>query len=249
MTAHHQQLCILVGDLSQLLGEICFDANLYADAIQCYTFAAGAAREAKAYDLWACALTRHAFIPIYDKEYHQALPLLDVAGQIALRGDSTLATKYWVAVVNAEAQSGSGNLPACQQALDLAEEVRTLKEGTNGAWLRFDGARLPEERGACFVKLRQPDLAEPALLEALKLQSEPTRRRGMILTDLALVALQRDNVEQACTYGDEIVGIVRQGASGVLKKGLQTLQGQLKSFKGASVGKRLDQQIQTVLSL
>src|SRR5215469_3577292 len=60
----------------------------------------------------------------------------------------------------------------------------------NGGWLRFDGSRLAEQRGACFVKLERPELAEPALQEALRYDLS-TRRRGLVLADLALVALQR----------------------------------------------------------
>lgn len=49
----------------------------------------------------------------------------------------------------------------------------------NGGWLRFDDIRLAEERGACFVELRRPDLAEAALTEALG-QGISLRRRGIV---------------------------------------------------------------------
>ena len=51
-------------DLLQLGGEVLYDANRYADAANCYTSAVAAAREAREPDLWACALTRHAYVSL-----------------------------------------------------------------------------------------------------------------------------------------------------------------------------------------
>lgn len=244
----HQQLCALIADLSQLAGEVMFDANSYADAASCYTFAASAAKEAKLYDLWACALIRQSFISIYDRHFHDALPLLQMADRLAQRGDSTFVTRHWAAVVSAEALAGTGNLPACQRSLDLAEGVRDMKNGANGTWLRFDGTRLPEERGGCFVKLERPDLAEPVLQEALAQLPTSTRRRGIVLTDLGLVAVQQGDIERACNYGHQVVEIAKQGTSGVLKKGLHRLQSQLEPFANTGMVNGLNKQIQTLAS-
>lgn len=236
-------LCILAADLAQLLGEIFFDASLYTDAAACYTFAVSMAKEAKAYDLWACALVRHAFLPIYDRHFSDALPLLQTAEKVAQHGDSTLVTKYWVAMVLAEAHAGAGTLTDCRQALELAEGVRHVKGGMNGTWLRFDDTRILEESGACFVKLGQADLAEPVLQEALQLHLLPTRRRGMVLSDLAQVAVMSGDVERACTMGNEVIQIVQLGSSGVLKSGLAVLQARLAPFSKNNAVKSLNMQI------
>ncbi len=236
-------------DLAQLCGEIFFDASLYTDAAHCYSFAASAAKEALAHDLWACALVRHAFLPIYDRRFQDALPLLHAAEKVAQRGDGTLSTKHWVAMVSAEAYAGSGMLDDCRRALDLTEGVRGVKDGTNSTWLRFDGERILEERGACLVKLGQGDLAAPALQDALRLHPNATRRRGMVLTDLALAAGMRGDVEQACTLGTEVIQIAQQGASGMLKKGLQVLQTHLSPFATNSDVKDLNAQIRLLSSI
>jgi hypothetical protein len=199
-------------------------------AAHCYGVAADAAKQAGEYDLWACAFVRHAFVALYDERPHQALPLLQAAGQLAARGDNALATRHWVAAVAAEAYAGTGNLMACQRALDVAESIDT-GAGSNGAWLRFDGARLPEERGACYVRLGQPTLAEPALQLALAQLPAPTRRRGLVLTDIARAALLSSDIERACGAGAEVAEIARQGHSGVLVKGLRGLQTQLAPFQ------------------
>lgn len=240
-------LNVLACDLAQLAGEIFFDNNDYDTAQSCYTFAAITAKEAAHSDLWACALVRNAFLPIYDKKYQEALPLLSQAEQIAARGDTALVTRYWVAAVSAEAHAGAGNFAACQKALDLAEQVRSVQSAGNGGWLRFDGTRLPEQRGACFVNLKQPDLAWSALNEALGQHPTPTRRRGMVLNDLALTVLQQQDVEQACIYAHEIIDIARQSPSGMLKKRLVALRVQLKPFEETEAAKQFDQHLRELI--
>jgi tetratricopeptide (TPR) repeat protein len=246
-TSLHTRLCALACDLSQLAGEIFFDSNEYDSAQSCYLFAASAAKEAKNYDLWACALVRHAFIAIYSGQPYDALPLLQGAEKLAHRGDAALTTRYWVAAVSAQAYAGTGNLAACQKFLDLAEDARDLEEVIDRGWLRFDGSRLPEERGACFVKLQEPELAFPALQKALKQYPTPTRRRGMVLTDLATASLQQGNIDQACFYANEVVDIAHQRPSGILKKGMHGLRTQLEPFSQTDTVKKLDQRITSIV--
>ncbi len=190
-TAEYRRLCGIASSAFQLSGEILFDGNLYTEAAHCYSLAASAAREAGAYDLWACALTRHAFIGMYEGHFLEASPLLDVAASIARRGDQALATRYWVASVQAQAFAGLGDLPGCQRALDAAARVRTLgKDAHNGGWMRFDGSRLAEEQGTCYLRLHRLDLAQVALTEALG-QDLSARRRGGVLADLLSWELSR----------------------------------------------------------
>jgi hypothetical protein len=68
----HRRLCELVSELLQLASEIFFDANKYTDAAHCYTLAATAGKEAGAFDLWARAMTRHAFIGMYERHFEKA---------------------------------------------------------------------------------------------------------------------------------------------------------------------------------
>jgi tetratricopeptide (TPR) repeat protein/transcriptional regulator with XRE-family HTH domain len=229
-TEQHGQLCALAGDVFQLAGEVFFDVNRYSEAAQYYAAAIDVSKDASAHDLWACAITRHAFIAIYDHQFRDALPLLDAAVRVARRGDGTLSTRHWVQAVAAEALAGVGDLAACQRALDRAEHVHDLgRPASNGGWLRFDGSRLAEQRGACFTKLERPELAQPALQEALRLDLS-ARRRGLVLADLALVALQRHEIDEACGYGEQAIEIAKRGASGVIKRRLVDLRTRLDPF-------------------
>ncbi|MFG1683452.1 helix-turn-helix domain-containing protein [Nonomuraea sp. NPDC049269] len=225
--AMHQRLCALAGDLFQLAGEIHFDANQYTDAAHCYTLAASASKEAGAYDLWACAMTRHAFIGVYERDYGKAAPMLDLAANLARRGDSHLSTRHWVAAVHAETLAGLGDFDGCQRALDAAEQVRDMTGRVhNGGWLRFDGGRLHEERGTCYTTLRRPDLAEAALTDVLA-HNLTTRRRGSVLVDLAALGIQRGDCDQMLDYGKTAVELARRTGSGVIGQKLRGLQKQM----------------------
>jgi len=239
----HRRLCMLASELLQLAGEIFFDANKYSDAAYCYTLSAAASKEADAFDLWACAMTRHAFIEIYERRFDKAAPMLELAARLARRGDGTLSTRYWVSSVQAQAFAGLGDLVACQRALDTAEQVCELSgDASNGGWLRFDGSRLAEERGACYVQLRRPDLAEIALGEALR-QGLSARRRASVLTDLAMIGLQRGDVDQLISYTEATLEIATHTGSGFISRKLQELQSHLAPLLENSRVRQLDQQI------
>ncbi|MFJ9610830.1 helix-turn-helix transcriptional regulator [Kitasatospora sp. NPDC101176] len=229
--AERQQLCILSADLFQLAGEIFFDGNRHTDAAHCYALAASAAREARAHDLWACALTRHAFICLYERKFAKAVTMLNAAFELAKRGDRELSTRYWVAAVLAEAYAGLGDLDSCNRALDVAGQVHALSgQIHNGGWLRFDGSRLAEERGTCYIRLCRPDLAEKALTEALKPTLSP-RRRGSVLTDLAILGVQRSDRDHLLCYAGEALALARRSGSGYVSSKLRELRGHLEPLK------------------
>jgi len=242
-SATHLRLCGLVGDLFQLAGEISFDNNQYTDAAQCYALAASASKEAAAYDLWACAMTRHAFIGVYERQFRQALPMLDLAVGLAHKGDRTLSTWHWVNTVRAQALAGLRDLDGCQRALHMAEEVHELDgQIHNGGWLRFDGSRLAEERGTCYVELQRTDLAETALTDALSQTLSP-RRHGSVLADLAVICAQRQDVSQLINYATTALEMATQTGSGVLSHKLQNVQSSLPALLGDRRVQHLDQEI------
>jgi len=171
---------------------------------------------------------------------------LNLPPGLARRGNQALSTRYWVRTVQAQAFAGLGDLDACQQALDEADDVHQLsgKIHTDG-WLRFDGFRLPEERGTCYVTLQRPDLAEQALSNALGLDLS-ARRRGSVLTDLATLGLQRRDVDQLVNHANAAAEIARQTGSGVIGRKLQSLQAQLSPLLTDHRVRQLDQEITTL---
>ncbi|MGW6479504.1 helix-turn-helix domain-containing protein [Streptomyces sp. NPDC055059] len=228
-------LCVAAGDLFQLAGELAFDCNRHTDAAASYSLAAAASREAAAFDLWACALVRHAYVEMAGRNYGEAVGLLSAAGRVAKRGDSSLATRQWVASVQAEAYAGVGDFDSCERSLDEAETVLELgNHAHNGGWLRFNGSRLAEERGARYVQLGRLDLAEAALMSALNqgalAQGTSLRRRGSVLTDLAAIGARRGDPDQVVTFGREALRLARQSSSGYVARRLQGLQAEIGSL-------------------
>ena len=228
-------LCVAAGDLFQLAGELAFDGNRHTDAAAAYSLAASASKEAGAFDLWACALIRHAYVEMAGGQYREAVGLLSVAERVAKRGDSSLSTRQWVAAVQAEAHAGLGHIPECERALDEAETVIHLgAEAHNGGWLRFDGSRLAEERGARYVQLGQLDKAEDALNDALRqgalAKGQSFRRRGVVFADLAAIGAKRQDTDQMLAYASEALRLARQSSSGYVARRLQGLQAEIGSL-------------------
>ncbi|GAA0436678.1 helix-turn-helix transcriptional regulator [Streptomyces luteireticuli] len=228
----HKQMCNAAADLFQLAGELAFDANRYTDAAASYSLAASASKDAGSFDLWACSLVRHAYVDLHEQRFHKAVQMLEVAERIAKRGDSTLSTTYWVASVQAEAYAGLGNRKACERAMAKAEGVASLTDlSTNGGWLRFDGSRLAEERGARYVQLGDLDRAEEALQGALKQTDLATgqsfRRRGTVLADLAAIGVKRKDPGMVLSYGREAVKLAQRSSSGYVARRLLSLRSDL----------------------
>lgn len=80
-------------------------------------------KEAGAFDLWACALIRSAYVELNEHRCQRAADVLAAARRVASRGDPGLATRYWAAAVQAEAFAGLGDFDACEEALDEADKV------------------------------------------------------------------------------------------------------------------------------
>ncbi|MFJ9429511.1 helix-turn-helix domain-containing protein [Streptomyces sp. NPDC101490] len=238
------RLCRMTADLYQLAGELFFDANRYTDAAECYTLAAQAAHASGDHDLWACAMTRHAYVELYAHRAPSAQRLLTAAGRVAQRGDRTLSTRHWVAAVQAQAHAAVGDLNACERALDEAEKVHTLggDDSRNGGWLRFDGSRLAEERGACYLQLGRPELAEEALTAALA-QPLSLRRRAAVLSDLAVLGAYRRDISQVVHFAEQALGLADRSHSGFVGKKLDGLRGRLAPLLADARVSELDHRI------
>ncbi|MBF6298771.1 transcriptional regulator [Nocardia amamiensis] len=237
-----RRLCELAAEVSQLAGEILFDGDRYPEAAYCYTVAASLSKEAAAWDLWACALTRQAYISIHDNCFPAAVTLTESARQLAQRGDHALATRYWVDAVQAQALAGLGDYAGWERAADSAEGVLSMGYLGSSGWLRFDGDRLAEERATSLVQLDQPDRAEQ-ILEAALNNRLSSRRRASVLVDLAAVGAVKRDPFQAVMYGDAALDLARQTRSGYIARRLEDLRRRLAPLGDDRHVEHLDRQI------
>jgi hypothetical protein len=129
--------------------------------------------------------------------------------------------------VQAEVYAGLGDLDGCNRALDTAQAVYALTGPVHtGGWLRFDGSRLAEQRGACYTRLQRYDLAETALTDAL-CQKLSARRRGSVLTDLTSLGIQRGDIDQVLKYGGAALALAQHTGSGWVGRKLADVRTQL----------------------
>jgi hypothetical protein len=86
------------------------------------------------------------------------------------------------------------------------------------------------------------DLAETALTDALT-QRLSQRRRGSVLTDLALLGVQRGDVDQVLKYGGTALESAQHTGSGWIGRKLQDVQAQLAPLASDTRITELDDQI------
>lgn len=169
-------------------------------------------------------------VPAREQRPANAIPLLEHAIRLARDGDSHLSTRHWTAAVLAQARAAAGDFAGCEAALETAEHVRRLNHPHNGGWLRFDGARLAEDRAACYVRQRRSDLAEP-ILTALLRDHQSGRRRGITLVDLATVGAIRRDPLRVVTHATAALDHARHTGSGVVVRKLRDLRPHLNSMR------------------
>jgi hypothetical protein len=96
-----------------------------------------------------------------------------------------------------------------------------------------------------MASIRRFDLAENALADALR-QNLSARRRGSVLTDLAMIGTQRGDVDQLVAYADAALAMAERTGSGFIGRKLQVLQGHISPFLGDGRVRQLDQRIMTL---
>ena len=78
------------------------------------------------------------------------------------------------------------------------------------------------------MELGQLDLAEQALATALRqsplAKGQSYRRRGAVLTDLAIIGAKRRDIEQTLAHAHEAVDLARRSGSGYVARRLQSLR-------------------------
>jgi hypothetical protein len=242
-----RRIYAMLADVYQLAGEIMFDRARPGDAEQCYALAASAAREAKAFDLWACALVRHAYVAMYEQRSRQVVPMLELAVRLARNGNRSLATQHWAAAVLAQARASTGDALGCERALELAEQVNHLSSPRFSGWLRFDGSRLAEDRAACYVAQQRTDLANPILVKLLE-QPQTTRRRGLTQVELATIGTITKDPLTVVTYGLAAVEHARNADSGVLAGKLQSLRPRMAPLLKDRYVRHLDTEIAALMA-
>lgn len=220
-TRAERRIWSMVSHTGQIAGEIAFDVQDCDLAHEYYQLAIDAAQLAGDTALRAVALGRQGFLPIYQQQFHDALPLLEEAAQSALQ-TATPTARAWIAMMQAEAYANLGEADACRKVIGYAEDVLArARPGEDTLGTGFTYPTLAGYRGTCYLRLRETDsmrlnaaeLAQRSFEEALTAFVQPTRRRAILLSDLATSLAYQGEVEEACRIGTECLALANQTRS------------------------------------
>ncbi|MFL5654308.1 MAG: BTAD domain-containing putative transcriptional regulator [Ktedonobacteraceae bacterium] len=239
-----QRLCSLAGEIAQILGKTLFDLHEYTLAWSYYTFSLKAAQAAFNHELWAVGLGRMSLLLIYWNQPREALPLLQEAQQLTVQSPRVAC---WLAAVKAEVYAHLGDSDACDAALTVARTLASEASlGEDRYATGFNPSRLAGYEGACFVRLRQPDRALPALQQALALlDAQAIRRQSTLFTDMGIAYAQQGNVQTACTFAIQALAITTQTKSLSVLERVRQVRNELESWKDTEDVKDLERHLET----
>lgn len=238
----------LAGECAQILGKTLFDMQEYTLAWSYYMFSLKAAQAASNHDLWGTGLGRMILLLIYWQQPQHALPLLEDVRQLRLQNKNVVC---WLAAVEAEVYAHLGNVESCQKALKAAKDLskdELLEEDRYATG--FSVSRLAGYEGACFVRLRQPGQALPALQQALSLlDGQSLRRRSTILTDMGIAYAQQGNIQRACQLATQALSVTKQTKSRAVLERVRMVHSELETWKETSEVRELEKQLDETLTL
>lgn len=239
-----RRLCLLAGESAQILGKTLFDLHEYTLAWSYYTFSLKAAQAAFNQDLWAVGLGRMSLLLIYWNQPREALPLLQETQQLNIQSPRIAC---WLAAVRAEVSAHLGDVEACDAALTVARTLASEASlGEDYYATGFNPSRLAGYEGACFVRLRQPDRALPALQQALALlDPQAVRRQSTLFSDMGIAYAQQGNVQIACTFAIQALAITTQTKSLSVLERVRQVRKELEEWKDTEAVKDLEQQLET----
>src|SRR5205814_6091983 len=140
---------------------------------------------------------------------HEALPLLQEGQQLTVQSKRVAC---WLAAVRAEVDAHLDDSDACDAALTVARTLASQASlGEDLYATGFNPSRLAGYEGACFVRLRQPERALPALQQAIALlDPQAIRRQSTLFTDMGIAHAQQGNVQVACQLAIQALVITTQ---------------------------------------
>lgn len=250
--AAQSRLCSIASNTAQIIGEIYFDMNDPKTADAYYTLAIEAAQEVDDRALWAIALGRKGFLSIYNGEFQKALPFFQEAYGLAEQ-TTTGKSKSWLTMMESEALSHLKRKDDCFATLEKTERVFDQDRSPTGVdkhWTGFSRSTLTGYKGVCYMRLQLPGEAQSLLRASLdELSPGPTRRRSIILTDLALTYLQQKKVEEACEVASQaLLCAVHTKSTRALQR-LRNFQNELRTWKTLPCVKRFNEQLRIVQAM
>jgi len=244
-----RDLAVTAGETAALAGWLAFDMHDTPSARAYYRVAVEAAREADDTALWACVLGYESYAHTMSGRPDQACALLEQA-QRRTGGDSDAGmTRAWLAAREAEEQAARGDTPAALRALERAHSAFDRgAPDSERVWTQFfDRGRLDGLTLTTFTRLRRRaearDAAERGLREA---GPAATKKRSLLLGDVAEIHLQNGEVDEACRLAADALAIVAQTDFSMGLAKVKRLRGRMRPWEGRQSVRDLDEQMRAL---
>jgi transcriptional regulator with XRE-family HTH domain len=241
-------LASAAGETAALAGWLAFDMNDVPASLAYYRVAVEAAREAEDDGLWACVLGYESYQPGMNGRHDQACALLAEAQRRAARG-GTVMTRAWLAAREAEEQAARGEGRAALAALDRAQDAfeRAEVDGDR-VWTQFfDRGRLDGLKVTTYTRLRRPSAAYAAATEALRVAGPgSTKKRSLLLSDVAEVHIQRREIDAACQRTADAIAVVAQTDFSIGMARVRRVRELLSPWGNTQLVRDLDEQIRAL---
>ena len=149
--------------------------------------------------------------------------------------------------MRAEVYAHLGDAEACDAALNSARALAVqASAGEDRYATGFNPSRLAGYEGACFVRLRQPDRALPALQQALTLlDPQAMRRQSTLFTDMGIAYAQQGDMKRACQFAMQALAITTQTKSLSVLERVRQVYTELEPWKDMEDVKDLERQLET----
>ncbi|MBX6388585.1 MAG: helix-turn-helix transcriptional regulator [Frankia sp.] len=243
-----RQLASTAGETAALAGWLAFDMGDTTTALSYYRVAIEAAREADDNELWACVLGYESYQPGAAGRPDQACALLTEAQRRAGPAASGL-TAAWLAGREAEEQATRGDSRAALTALDRARDAFDRAGREERVWTGFfDRGRLDGLRVTTYLRLRRPAAASLAASDALRAAGPAaTKKRSLLLGDVAEVYVQRRDIDAACQLAADALAIVAQTDFSLGLARVQRVRERLSPWQSSQPVRDLDEQLRALV--
>jgi hypothetical protein len=180
-----------------------------------------------------------------DGDPKAALALARGARQAGARS-ATATTRAWLAGLEAQALASLHDNKACFAALRQAEKaIGQARPDEDPPWMySFDAGRLAALAGTCYRQLGKLIAAERTLQEALEeLDASCTRRRSEALLELALVQLEKEDIDKACRLATYSYAAAVEAGSVLGQRRVRRFRSRLDRWSDAEAVRNLDEQL------
>jgi tetratricopeptide (TPR) repeat protein len=200
-----RRLAAIAAETAGHVAWLCHELNDDRGASRYYTISGMAIRQAgdPALDAYVQGFKSQVWYRRGDVE--QARLLAESASSKATRGGSA-TLRSWLWALRGQALAELGDETGCVAALTKAEAaIGQARPEDDPPWMdAFDPGRFAALAGSCYRKLGRLKAAEE-LLQLAMTQLDPSgaRRYGMVLLELALVEVDKGDLERACRLAGE----------------------------------------------